>query len=142
MQGSSSGFRDRNYFEGFQSSPQCYMLAADVFVLAARRESFGLVLIEARQAGCDIIASNVDGKPEALDGGRAGVLVEPQNINALADALGQMLGHPEQRQLWSERAKQGIEAFGVGVMVQEIMAVYQELIVTPQIMKTPSAMQS
>jgi glycosyltransferase involved in cell wall biosynthesis len=142
MQASSSAFRDRIHFEGFQGSPQCYMLAADVFVLASRRESFGLVLIEARQAGCAIVASNADGIPEALDGGRAGVLVEPQNIGALAEALGRMLEHPEQRRLWSERAKQGIEAFGVGVMVQEIMAVYQELIVTPQILKTPSTLQS
>jgi glycosyltransferase involved in cell wall biosynthesis len=141
-QANASAFRERIHFEGFQGSQQSYMLAADVFVLASRRESFGLVLIEARQAGCSIVASNVDGIPEALDGGRAGALVEPQNISALSEALNRMLEHPEERFHWSERAKQGIEAFGVGVMVQEIMAVYQELIAAPQILKTSSTFQS
>jgi glycosyltransferase involved in cell wall biosynthesis len=119
-QANASAFRERIHFEGFQGSPQSYMLAADVFVLA----------------------SNVDGIPEALDGGRAGALVEPQNISALSEALNRMLEHPEERFHWSERAKQGIEAFGVGVMVQEIMAVYQELIAAPQILKTSSTFQS
>ena len=69
--------RNRIHFEGFQSSPQPYMQAADIFVLASRREAFGLVLVEARQVGCAIIASDVDGIPEALDYGAAGILLSP-----------------------------------------------------------------
>ena len=55
-QAHKSQCRERIHFEGFQSVPQAYMLSADVFVLASRRESFDLVLIEARQAGCAIVA--------------------------------------------------------------------------------------
>ena len=50
---------NRIHFEGFQAEPQRYMLATDIFVLASHCESFGLVLTEAREAGCAIIASDV-----------------------------------------------------------------------------------
>ena len=66
---------DRIHFEGYQAEPQRYLQATDIFVLASRQEPFGLVLSEAREAGCAIVASNVDGIPEALDDGKAGILV-------------------------------------------------------------------
>jgi glycosyltransferase involved in cell wall biosynthesis len=78
---------ERIHFEGFQKLPQSYMLGADIFVLASRRESFPLVLIEARAAGCAIVACDVDGIAEALDDGRAGILVAPQDEASLARAL-------------------------------------------------------
>ena len=68
-QAANSQWSERIHFEGYQAVPQAYMLSADVFVLASRRESFGLVLIEAREAGCAIVATDVDGVSEALDGG-------------------------------------------------------------------------
>jgi glycosyltransferase involved in cell wall biosynthesis len=114
------------HFEGFQALPQAYMLAADIFVLASRRESFGLVLLEAREAGCAIIATDVDGISEALDGGRAGVLVPAQNSAALAGAICRMLGSSKERRVWQGRARQGIENYSVDRMAQEVQAVYQE----------------
>jgi glycosyltransferase involved in cell wall biosynthesis len=104
------------------------MLSADVFVLASRRESFGLVLIEARQAGCAIVASDIDGISEALDGGRAGLLVPPQNVQALAHALCKLLANDHERHMWQRRALQGIETFQVSAMAREVENVYHELI--------------
>ena len=114
------------HFEGYQALPQAYMLSADVFVLASRRESFGLVLIEARQAGCAIVATDVDGVSEALDGGRAGLLVPPGDVNALAQALGRMLDDEHERSQWRSKAKSGIANFHVQRMASEIKTVYDE----------------
>ena len=77
--------------KAFKNSPQPYMQAADIFVLASRREAFGLVLVEARQVGCAIIASEVDGIPEALDHGAAGILFPPSDIPALTRHLVRLL---------------------------------------------------
>jgi glycosyltransferase involved in cell wall biosynthesis len=127
VQARRSRWHDRIHFEGFQNVPQAYMLSADVFVLASRRESFGLVLIEARQAGCAIVASDIDGTTEALDGGRAGLLVPPQNVPALAHALCNLLGNEHVRGLWQCNALQGIEMFRVDNMAREVDIVYREL---------------
>jgi glycosyltransferase involved in cell wall biosynthesis len=127
-QAQRSNWRDRIHFEGFQHTPQAYMLSADVFVLASRRESFGLVLIEARHVGCAIVASDIDGVAEALDGGEAGMLVPPQNPTALAEAFSKLLVSEDERHKWQERASQGIEAFHVSVMAREVESVYQELV--------------
>lgn len=127
-QAEASSWRDRIHFEGFQPAPQAYMLGADVFVLASRRESFGLVLIEARQAGCAIVASDIDGVAEALDGGRAGLLVPPQNVAALAGALSRLLASEDERRRWQSHALQGIEAFHISAMAREVEDVYRELL--------------
>ena len=122
-----SEWPERIHFEGHQSLPQAYMLSADAFVLASRRESFGLVLIEARQAGCAIVATNVDGVAEALDGGRAGMLVAPGDVQALAHALCLILGSKNIRERWQCRATSGVDEFHIHRMTNEIQAVYEEL---------------
>jgi len=126
-QAGSSHYNDRIHFEGFQPIPQAYMLSADVFVLASRRESFGLVLLEAREAGCAVVATDVDGIAEALDGGSAGVLVPPRSVHSLAGAIGRILGSEDELRRWQLRARQGIESFSVERMASEVQDLYQEL---------------
>lgn len=118
----------RIHFEGFQPIPQAYMLSADVFVLASRRESFGLVLIEAREAGCAIVATEVDGIAEAMDDGCAGVLIPPRNVQALAGALCSMLENDVGRYEWQRKAQQGIANFHVSAMASQVQSIYEELI--------------
>lgn len=68
---------DRIHFEGFQNEPQRYLLSVDIFVLASHRDPCPLVISEACEAGCVIVASDVDGIPELLANGEAGLLVSP-----------------------------------------------------------------
>ncbi len=84
---SQTGFGDRIQFCGCQSDPRPYLLGSDLFVLASHAEPAGLVLAEAREAGCGIIATSVGGNPEMLDGGKAGVLIPPRRPDLLADAI-------------------------------------------------------
>ncbi len=117
---------DRIHFEGFQSDPQRYLQPAEIFVLASRREPFGLVLSEAREAHCAIVASHVDGIPEALDQGQAGILVPPANPQALAQALRQLLENPDLLQTWRDRAGQNLSWLTVDRVHQETLTIYQE----------------
>ncbi|WP_216841158.1 glycosyltransferase [Acidobacterium sp. S8] len=127
-QAAASRFASNIHFEGFQANPFPYMKAAHTFVLASRRDSFGLVLTEARQCDCAIIATNVDGIPEALDGGKAGLLVPPQDIPALANAIIGLLETPAEHARLKSRAKVGLERFGVERMASQITDIYRELI--------------
>ena len=121
-----SPFAEFIHFEGFQSNPQAYMLAADVFVLASRRESFALVLVEARDAGCAIVATEVDGNPQALDYGRAGMLVPPQSPKELAEAFHLLLSNHELRKRLKRQARENLEQFTVHSMTSELDAIYRE----------------
>ncbi len=123
----STPFTERIHFEGFQSEPQTYMLGCDIFVLASHRDPSPLVIPEAREAGCAIVATNVDGIPEALEGGQAGILVPPANSKALAAALKQLLSSPDLLQMWKEKTQQNLERLNVSRVHQETMMVYVEL---------------
>jgi glycosyltransferase involved in cell wall biosynthesis len=121
-------FNTRIHFEGFQPEPQRYLLSTDVFVLASYCESFGLVLTEAREAGCAIIASDVDGIPETLDNGQAGILVPPKDSHVLAATLIKLLDNVEQLNHWKNKAQLNLERFSSARASQETLAVYDELI--------------
>ncbi|MBW4432081.1 MAG: glycosyltransferase family 4 protein [Pelatocladus maniniholoensis HA4357-MV3] len=118
----------RIHFEGFQPEPQRYLLACDIFVLASHREPFGLVLSEAREASCAIVATEVDGIPEALDNGKAGILVPAKDSNSLAAALVKLLSNPDTLQEWKTKAHQNLEWLNIGRVHQETLAVYDELV--------------
>jgi glycosyltransferase involved in cell wall biosynthesis len=123
-----SGAGDRIHFEGFRADPRPYLQSADLFVLASRRESFGLAILEAREAGCVVLATDVDGIPELLERGRCGVLVPPQDPTALAAEIGRILRDRSLQEKLRKEAKIGLERFTVSRMTDEIMAIYGEML--------------
>jgi glycosyltransferase involved in cell wall biosynthesis len=127
-QAQKTSVANRIHFEGFQSEPQRYLLATDIFVLASHRDPSPLVIPEAREAGCAIVATNVDGIPEALDGGRAGLLVPPSDSSALASALEKLLNNRDVLHQWKNQAKQNLEWLKVKRVSEETLAVYRELV--------------
>jgi len=126
-QAKATSVADRIHFEGFQPEPQRYLLSCDIFVLASHHDPCPLVLSEAREAGCAIIATQVDGIPEALDDGQAGLLVQAKDSHALAKALAQLLGNSDMLQEWKQRAHHNLERLNVARVNQETLAVYDEL---------------
>ncbi|MGM3305968.1 glycosyltransferase family 4 protein [Anabaena sp. WFMT] len=127
-QAQATSVSSRIHFEGFQSEPQGYLLSCDIFVLASHRDPCPLVLSEAREAGTAIIATEVDGIPEALDHGQAGVLVPAKNSQALAEALVKLLSNPDILQGWKHRSQENLESLSIARVNQETLAVYQELL--------------
>ena len=125
-----TGAAERIHFEGFQPEPQRYLIATDIFVLASHSEPFGLVIPEAREASCAIVATNVDGIPEALDNGRAGLLVPPLDKTALAAAIEQLLRTPKDLHKWREQAHHNLEWLTATRVHEETIAVYRDLIST------------
>jgi glycosyltransferase involved in cell wall biosynthesis len=115
----------RIHVEGFQADPGRYLRATDVFVLASRKDPFPLVLSEARAAGCAIIGSDVDGIPEALEGGRAGVLVPPGDAGALSQCLRGLLEDGEERRRLAEAATTNLDWLSAGHMADRMLAVYE-----------------
>nr|WP_299955333.1 glycosyltransferase family 4 protein [uncultured Modestobacter sp.] len=116
-------------FVGFSPSPQSYMRSADLFVLPSHREPFGLVLAEARIAGLPIISTNVDGIPEVLEHGRAGIMLPVADVPALTQALHWLITDPESRARLAHSAADNTGWLGVERMTSETHELYERLLV-------------
>ena len=68
------GVSERIHFLGFMKNPHHFYQVCDAVVLASKRETFGLVLIEAMQVGTAVIGSQGGGVVECLGGIEAGLL--------------------------------------------------------------------
>jgi glycosyltransferase involved in cell wall biosynthesis len=91
-----------------------------------------LALLEALQAGAAVVASDVDGIPEDVEHGESALLVKPDNVTELTQALTYLLCNPDLR---LRLAKQGRELFATrfsaDVFARAISATYAELGFTP-----------
>lgn len=115
---------ERIHFPGLEREPARYLKSATAFVLASRRDPFPLVLAEAREVGAAIVASAVDGVPEALDEGRAGVLVPVDDPAELAHQLAAVLDDPARVRELTARSRTGVERYSVQRMARDYLAVY------------------
>ena len=81
------GVGDRVHFLGFMKNPHHFFQACDAIVLASRRETFGLVLIEAMQVKTAVIGSNSGGVVEIIDDKKTGLLFDVGSSDDLAKKI-------------------------------------------------------
>ena len=87
----ASPYIDDILFTGFvphHHLPVLYSLA-DLFVYPSLYEGFGLPCLEAMACGCPVVSSACTSLPEVV--GDAGMLVDPEDLDALVDAVSTML---------------------------------------------------
>jgi glycosyltransferase involved in cell wall biosynthesis len=104
-------------------------LASDLVVLPSVAEALPTVLIEAAAAGRPVVATRVGGVPEVVDHGRSGLLVPPDDSQALLSAITQILTDPERASYLGERARQiAVERFGLERMVDQTLDLWAEVL--------------
>jgi glycosyltransferase involved in cell wall biosynthesis len=92
---------------GFVTNPYPFIAAARAFVLSSAWEGFGNVLIEALAVGTPVIATDCPwGPAEVLEHGRHGRLVPVGDVDALAQAIEDVLEAPPAAQVGPARATQ------------------------------------
>lgn len=98
--------------------------AADVFVLpSAFKETWGMVVNEAMNFGLPIIASDRVGcASDLVRPGENGYVFPSGDIEALADALRQLVGDPERRRRLGERSVQIVQHFSIERTAKGIIA--------------------
>ena len=89
----SLGLESRVTFLGHLSSAslRAEVVGAAALVVPSRVENYPLVPLEAMAAGVPVVATAVGGVPELVDDGHSGLLVPPDDVDALAGALARVL---------------------------------------------------
>lgn len=99
---------------------------SDFLVLPSRFEPFGVVVLEAMAAGLPVIASRVGGIPEIVADGQTGLLVEPDNPDALAESLRLLCGDESLRLSMGRAARERVKAYAWDSVVPRILSVFAE----------------
>jgi glycosyltransferase involved in cell wall biosynthesis len=100
--------QDKSRFHGFipHSAVLKSMAGAYASVLPSKGEAFGYVIIESMALGTPVVASKVGGIPEIIRDGVDGFLIPPEDPNALADKLRQLMANPPLRDAMAKQARQ------------------------------------
>ena len=80
--------------------------ACDLYVWPAVNEAFGMAFIEAQASGLAVVAGNSGGVRGVVNAPDCGILVEPGNPEALAQAVAKILDDSRGRQAMASRARQ------------------------------------
>jgi len=101
-----------------------YIRAADVFVLNSRYEGLSHTLLEVLHLGTPMIASAVCGNPEVVEDEVNGLLIDPRDPSALAQAISRVLEDPALVRRFDEACRERRERFsreGTFAEVEEVL---------------------
>ena len=96
---------------GWQTEPEKYLAAMDIFVLPTYREGFGVVNIEASAMGLPVISTDVPGPKESIIDGKTGILVPAKQVGPLVKAMKDLLGRPSYAKTLGEAGRQRVQGF-------------------------------
>lgn len=127
------GLIDKIHFLGLRRDIPALLNAADIFVLSSRYEGLPLCIGEAMACERFVVATDCGGVAEVM--GDTGILVPPQNSEALAEKmLAAATKTPEQIHINGEKARQRIvELFSLENTAQKWLNIYTDLIGKPAI---------
>jgi glycosyltransferase involved in cell wall biosynthesis len=101
--------------------------ASDVFFLPSRWEGLPQAIVQAMAARLPVVATDVDGNPEAVRPDETGVLCRPGDADAMSVALLALLADPARRAALGARGATCAEPFSERQMLADLDAFYAEL---------------
>jgi glycosyltransferase involved in cell wall biosynthesis len=78
--------QERIFIRPFRKDIAAFYKAIDIFVMASKAETVGMVTLESLASNTPVIGSNAGGTIELLENGKLGFLFEPENSESLAEA--------------------------------------------------------
>ncbi len=104
------------------------MRCLDVFVLTSLWEGLPRVYLEALASGVPVVGTCVDGAPEVIQDGVNGFLVDPGDVQALAERVGYLLAEPEKAREMGKNGQALPVEFDIYEMVRQQEREYEALL--------------
>jgi L-malate glycosyltransferase len=115
-------------FVGSRADVYDLVAAMDIFVLPSLDEGVPMALLEAMALERPVVASAVGGVPEVVTQRTTGVLVQPRDPQAMADACLDLAAHPDWAQALGRRARQVVQdRFSHETNGRAVMNVYRDV---------------
>lgn len=116
-------------FAGFDDRLDEYFGCFDVFVHPALAEGLGVVTLKAQAAGVPVIGFQAGGVAEAVAHGETGLLVPPEDIPALRDAIAALLGDARRRARLGAAGRERMQSeFSIARMADAHIALYEAVL--------------
>lgn len=125
------GVSDRVHFLGFQKSVSEVISSADICVLSSHWEAFGLSAIECMVAAKPLIASNVDGLRQVVEG--AGLLFEKGNASELANLIERLANSKNFYLKTAQACKERAQEYSIEKTAAKYVDIYSELLLKQKI---------
>ncbi len=104
---------DRVRLLGFLSEPekQAILRTSNAYVSAAQHEGFGIVFLEAMDAGLPIVAANDGGQKDFLEHGKNALLIPPHHTNKIASAVLQLVDDRSLRDTMRKQNREDVRKY-------------------------------
>lgn len=114
---------------GFQTREQIikYFEVSDCFILSSMHEGLGIVVQEAMYTGLPIVATNNGGQVDLIKENRNGLLVEPSNVEKLAQTIALVHSNSELADSFRENNKIDIQKYFMDENSKEYIKVFESV---------------
>jgi glycosyltransferase involved in cell wall biosynthesis len=123
----AGGVEGRVRFAGLRRDVGAFLSAFDAFVLSSRYEGLPRVVPQAMAAGLPVVATAVDGTPEAVVEDVSGWLVPPGDVAALADRMARLAADPARARAMGQEGLRRVDEFSARRMVDQLADLYVRL---------------
>lgn len=115
-------------FVGF-AAPGAYIPQCKVMVLPSLFEPFGLVYVESFAARIPVVAFDTQAANEIIENNKTGILINKLNVEALAEKIVYLIGHPDERERIVENAySKYLDYYTVDRMAKETAEWYESVL--------------
>ncbi len=129
-QAAAAGLGEKFRFLGHQTEVRPWMADAAVVVIPSTEpEGLSYAALEAAAEGRPVVATTAGGLPEVVVDGETGILVEPGNVGAMAQAITRLLEDPELARRFGKAGRERAEKlFDLRRKVQDTLALYERIV--------------
>ena len=119
------GLQDQVSLLGFRSDVRPILAGADIFLMTSRYEGISIAMLEAMRAGLPVVATRVGGVPETVRDRVTGLLVGPDDLAGLAEAMLRLARSPALREEMGRHARDFLAAeFSLAQMAHRYFELY------------------